>query len=51
MVLLKCICLALAIIYGFSNIVKAFRNFNIGTIQVLLMTIGIVGFIYLQFWA
>lgn len=49
--ILKCICLFLAILYGFSNTVKAFRNMNISSMQLLLMTIGIVGFIYLQFWA
>ena len=50
MILLKCICLSLAIIYGFSNVVKAFRKMDIGSGQLLLMTVGIVGFVYLQFW-
>lgn len=49
-VFLKCICLFLAIVYGFSNVVKAFRNLKIYNAQLFLMGIGIVGFIYLQFW-
>ena len=51
MVILKCICLLLAIVYGFSNTVKAFRKMNVSEFQMLAMGIGIVGFIYLQFWS
>ena len=46
----KCVFLFLAILYGFSNAVKAFCKLNISNIQLILMTIGIVGFVYLQFW-
>lgn len=46
----KCVFLFLAILYGFSNTVKAFRKLSIGNGQLILMVIGIVGFIYLQFW-
>lgn len=51
MVILKCICLLLAIVYGFSNTVKAFRKMNVSEFQMWAMGIGIVGFIYLQFWS
>lgn len=47
---LKCLFLFLAILYGFSNIGKVFLKNNIGSGQLLLMTIGIVGFILIQFW-
>lgn len=49
-VFIKCICLFFAIVYGFSNLVKAFRKLRISNAQLFLMGIGIVGFIYLQFW-
>lgn len=48
--IIKCIFLFLAITYGFSNTVKAFRKMAISEAQMFLMGIGIVGFIYLQFW-
>ena len=50
MIILKCICLLLAIVYGFSNIVKSFRGHSVSDFQMWAMAIGIVGFIYLQFW-
>ena len=46
----KCLFLFLAIMYGFSNTVKAFRKHSIGNSQLFLMTIGIVGFVWLEFW-
>lgn len=47
---LKCICLMLAIAYGFSNLIKAGiilsgRSAKISNIQMWAMTIGIVGFV------
>ena len=49
-VFFKCVFLLLAIVYGFSNVVKAFRKLKIYNAQLFLMGIGIVGFIYLQLW-
>lgn len=49
-VFIKCICLLLAIIYGFSNVAKFARNQTIHGVQIFLMAVGIVGFIYFQFW-
>ena len=46
----KFIYLFLAIFFGFSNIVKAFRGLAITNTQLFLMAIGIVGYIYFQFW-
>jgi len=48
--IIKCIFLFLTIVYGFSNTVKVFRKLEINDFQILLMGIGIVGFIYLQWW-
>ena len=45
--LLKYICLFLAIIYTFSNTVKAFRGLPISSPQLWLMGIGIVGYLIL----
>lgn len=50
MIVLKCIFLLVAIMYTFSNIVRAFRNQPISNTQIILMAAGIVGFIYLQWW-
>lgn len=49
LIIIKIISLAIAILYGFSNIVRAFRGQKISSLQMLLMTIGIVGFIVIQF--
>ena len=49
MVIIKLLCLLLAILYGFSNIAKLIRGQRISSIQVFLMAIGIVGFIAIQF--
>lgn len=47
--ILRIIFLLLAIVYGFSNTIKAVRGQRIGSIAVWLMAIGIVGFIAIQF--
>lgn len=54
LILLKFVCLVVGISYGFSNIVKIFIMFKTGklkisTFQLFAMTIGIVGFVFLQF--
>ena len=49
-IILKCICLLLAIAYGFSNIGRIICKNKVYGITVWLMAIGVVGFIYLQFW-
>lgn len=46
--ILKIIFLLLAIMYGFSNVVKAFKGLEINDVQIMLMAIGIVGFIAFQ---
>jgi hypothetical protein len=47
MEILKFICLVVAIMYGFSNIAKLVRGDSISSFQLLFMSVGIVGFIYL----
>lgn len=49
MVVLKYVCLFLAIVYGFGNVVRTFRGQTIHSPQVLLMGLGIVGYILLEF--
>lgn len=44
----KFICLLLAATYGYSNTLKAIRGFKVTSPQVLLMAIGVSGFIMLQ---
>ena len=46
--ILKFICLALAITYGFSNVGKLFRGRYVGAFQIWFMAIGIAGFVTLQ---
>ena len=46
--ILTIIFLLLAIVYGFTNIVKAFRGQRISSIEIWLMAIGIAGFIALH---
>ena len=50
---LKCICLYLAVSYGFSNFGKLLMGLKIGHVnisnfQMTAMTVGIVGFLCLQ---
>lgn len=45
----KIIFLVLAILYGFGNLVRIKYRQAISSAQMFLMTIGIVGFIVLQF--
>lgn len=47
--ILKYVCLFLVVMYGFSNVVKAFRGNAITNSQIGLMTIGLIGWIILQF--
>ena len=49
LVILKFICLVVGLIYGFGNVVRSFRGFSVSTFQMLAMSIGIAGFIFLQF--
>lgn len=49
LIILKFICLFLGVAYGFSNTIKAIKNIDIGSEQIILMSLGIVGFIFLQF--
>ena len=49
LILLKFICLFLAVGYGYSNTVKAIRGQSISSEIMFLMALGIVGFVFLQF--
>ena len=49
LVILKFICLVLGLAYGFGNVVKSIRGSSVGTFQIYAMSIGIVGFIFLEF--
>lgn len=46
----KLLCLFLGILYGFGNLVRAKRNLQISSQQMILMAIGVVGFIGLEFY-
>lgn len=48
--IIKAILLLIGIAYGFSNVVRLCYRKSISAFQILFMSIGIVGFIYLQFW-
>lgn len=47
--ILKFICLYLAVTYGYSNTAKIVKNKTVGDTQMIMMGIGIAGFICLQF--
>ena len=47
--ILKFICLVVGLMYGFGNVVRSFRGLSVSAFQMLTMSIGIVGFIFLQF--
>lgn len=47
--ILKCVFLVLAIVYGFSCFGRLFRKQSVSTNAMFLMAIGIVGFIAFQF--
>ena len=47
--ILKIIFLIIAVIYFYSNTAKVFRGQAISSFQIILMAIGIVGFIAFQF--
>lgn len=49
LILLKFVCLVVGVSYGYSNTVKVIRRQSISSAMVILMTIGIVGFVFLQF--
>ena len=49
LIVLKYICLLLAIVYTFVNVVKAFRGLDITSGAVWLMATSIVGYIVLEF--
>lgn len=49
LVIIKIICLLLAVTYGYGNTIKAFRGQAISGFQTLAMAIGIVGFVVVQF--
>lgn len=46
--ILKFICLLLAVLYGYSNTVKAIYGQNVSSAQMLFMGLGVAGFIFLQ---
>lgn len=48
MIFIKFICLILAITYGFVCFGRLYRKLEIKTGQIILMAIGIAGFITLQ---
>lgn len=51
MIFIKALCLILAISYGFSNVSKVvFTKENVSDTQILLMSFGIVGYLYLNGW-
>lgn len=47
--ILKIIFLIIAVAYSYSNTARVFRGQSVSSVQVLLMAIGIVGFIAFQF--
>lgn len=47
---LKCVFLLLAIVYGFNNVCRVIKNQTVTAAQILLMAIGVVGFIATQFY-
>ena len=49
LIVLKYICLLLAIVYTFVNVVKAFRGLDITSGAVWLMATSIVGYVVLEF--
>lgn len=49
MIVLKYLCLLLAVTYTFSNIGRACRGEAVYAPQILLMGLGIVGYILLEF--
>lgn len=49
LIIIKLLCLLLAIMYGFNNIGRLIRKQPITTGQIFLMSIGIVGFVAIQF--
>jgi len=49
LILLKFICLFLAVMYLYSNTARIIKNQPVGSIPVVLMALGIVGFVFLQF--
>ena len=54
LILLKFICLLVAIIYGFSNVAKTMYiikggEATVNGVQMFMMALGIVGFVFLQF--
>ena len=51
MIFMKALCLMLAISYGFSNVAKVvFTKESVSNVQNILMSVGIVGYLYLNGW-
>lgn len=48
--IIKAIFLFFAVLYTSTFVVKAVRRHKISALNTILMTIGIVGFIYYMFW-
>lgn len=46
--IVKFVCLVLAITYGYSNTVKSIRGDGVSNAQMFLMGISIAGFIFFQ---
>ena len=47
---LKCVFLFLIITLTFKNFINAIKEYEIYNFEIILWGIGIVGFIYLQWW-
>lgn len=49
LIILKFICLFLAVMYAYSNTVKIIIRQRVTFAMMFLMTFGIVGFVFIQF--
>lgn len=49
LIIVKFICLVIGIMYGFSNVGDAIRGGKVTMFQLLFMSLGIAGFIFIQF--
>lgn len=49
LIILKFICLFVGVVYFYSNTAKIIKDYPVGNAPILLMTLGIVGFLFLQF--
>ena len=49
LILLKFVCLFISVLFGFSNIIKMYYKNDIQGFYIITMSLGIVGFVFLQF--